>query len=103
MSLVIDLNSCSRQHRLEENLLKSGVLRTTRFWYKSARNNRLENFFNIEKTEATEFANTIDQMFTLLNTHYPDTWDIHINILNTRTIVITAIKIIIKFPQINYH
>ena len=100
MSLAIDLNSYNKHYRLKENILKSGVLRTTRFWYKSARNNRLKGFFNIEKTDAIEFANTIDQMFTLLNTHYPDAWDIHIDTLNSRSTVINAIKIIIKFPQI---
>lgn len=99
MSIAINLNSHDKDHRLKENILKSGVLRTTRFWYKSARNNRLKDFFNIEKTNAMEFANTIDQMFTLLNTHYPDAWDIHIDILSNST-SINKIKIIIKFPQI---
>lgn len=99
MSLAINLNSHDKYHRLKENILKSGVLRTTRFWYKSAKNNRLKDFFNIEKTDAMEFANTIDQMFTLLNTHYPDAWDIHIDILSDST-SISNIEIIIKFPQI---
>ena len=99
MSIAINLNSHDKDHRLKENILKSGVLRTTRFWYKSARNNRLKDFFNIEKTNAMEFANTIDQMFTLLNTHYPDAWDIHIDISSNST-SINNIKIIIKFPQI---
>lgn len=101
MSLVVELNSYNKKHRLKENILKSGVLRTTRFWYKSARNNRLKDYFKIEKTGALEFANTIDQMFTLLNRHYPDVWDVHIDILDDdKRIVIYSIKIIIKFPQI---